>query len=93
MTLAEALNVYFNPDYLKPVPPGELPIMGPEHRGDLSASTREQYDRLEWNDKRPKPKWDALVPIMALPSPKETMAAHTIEARLTALEHKTANLS
>ena len=92
MTLAEAINVYFDPNYLQPVKPTERRIPTPEHRGDLSANTEAQYNALEWTDKRPKPKWAELVPIMALPSPKALMISKTVDARLTALEAKTASL-
>lgn len=42
-----------------------------EHRGFLDDNTRESYDKLQWNDHRPKPKWEDIAALLDKPSAKE----------------------
>ena len=71
MTLANALVALFTDK-----------LGSPQYDGDVSNSTKAQFDAIKWNDSRDKPSWTTVQAKMA----ENLLVVKTVEERLAALE-------
>jgi hypothetical protein len=53
----------------------------PQYFGSLTANTKEQYDCLDWNDKRPKPSWEDILKVDTSRLPTQNLKDMAAELR------------